>query len=114
VVSTFARAVAEHLAWQHPDRFVSTADKSRRKGLIFVDWLRNTRGATAVASWSPRARASAGVAVPVSWTALGRVRSGDHYSIGKLPAGTTDPWRGFAASARGIGPGVIDRLAALQ
>lgn len=112
IVSTFARAIAEYLAARDPDRYVSVADKSRRKGRIFVDWLRNTRGATAVAAWSPRAREAAGVSVPITWDQLSRVRSGDHYTIVSLPDG--DAWRGFTRSARRITSQVIDRLGELS
>lgn len=112
VVSGFARAVAEHLAARDPERFLARAARAERTGRIFVDWLRNTRGATAVAPWSPRARASAGVSVPVSWAALGRLSAGDHYAIGSLPS-TSDAWAGLAASARRLGATVLDRFAAL-
>lgn len=113
VTSGFARAVAEHLAWQHPDRYISKAEKARRTGRIFIDWLRNTRGATAVAAWSPRARASAGVAVPVTWERLARIKAGDQYTIGKLPTGP-EAWTGFRRSARAITEAVLDRLEKLQ
>ncbi len=111
VVSTFARAIAEYLSASDPDRYVSVADKSRRKGRIFVDWLRNTRGATSVAAWSPRARDAAGVSVPIRWDQLTGVQSGDEYTIGALP--DSDAWTGFARSARRITSRVIDRLGEL-
>src|SRR5690606_6053289 len=112
VVSTFARAIAEYLAESRPDRYVSVADKSRRKGRMFIDWLRNTRGATAVAAWSPRAREAAGVSVPISWTQLAKVKRGDQYTISSLPSGG-DQWDGFDRSARRITTEVIDRLGEL-
>ncbi len=93
-VSDFARAVAERLASEAPSRFVSVASKAQRPGKVFVDWLRNTRGATSVAPWSMRARPRAGVSVPIPWSALSRVKAGDQYTVralsrGKLP---TDAW----------------------
>ena len=93
-VSAFARAVAERLSEEAPDKFVSVASKAQRPGKVFVDWLRNTRGATSVAPWSMRARASAGVSVPVPWSRLRSITAGDQYTImslsrGKLPA---DAW----------------------
>lgn len=109
VVSTFARAVAEHLVERYPQSYVSVADKSRRKGRVFIDWLRNTRGATSVAAWSPRAREAAGVSVPLSWQGLGRIRSGDQFTVRSLPR-SGDQWRGFDDSARRINGAVIDRL----
>ena len=55
--------------------------KAKRSGLIFIDWLRNARGATSVAGWSLRARAGAPAAVPVEWDELQRLRRPDRYSI---------------------------------
>jgi bifunctional non-homologous end joining protein LigD len=95
VASGFARGVAERLAAEHPDRYLSRAAKAARKGRIFIDWLRNSRGATAVAPWSPRARAEAGVSVPVSWRSINKITSGDQYRLGRVPAG--DPWRDIGA-----------------
>ena len=69
-VKSFADRFARALAQAEPDRFVATMSKAKRKGRIFVDWLRNQRGATAVLPYSARARAGAPVAAPVSWTEL--------------------------------------------
>ncbi|KQM73902.1 DNA ligase D [Sphingomonas sp. Leaf20] len=69
-VKDFADRFARALAGAEPDRFVATMAKARRKGRIFIDWLRNQRGATAVMPYSARARAGAPVAAPVSWTEL--------------------------------------------
>ncbi|VWX53089.1 DNA ligase D [Novosphingobium sp. 9U] len=66
----FARRFAEALAMAEPDRFVATMSKAKRKGKIFIDWLRNQRGATAVVPYSARARAGAPVAVPIAWDEL--------------------------------------------
>ena len=69
-VKSFADRFARALAQAEPERFVATMSKAQRKGRIFVDWLRNQRGATAVLPYSARARAGAPVAAPVSWTEL--------------------------------------------
>jgi bifunctional non-homologous end joining protein LigD len=69
-VKDFAHRFAEALAQAEPDRFVATMAKAKRKGRIFVDYLRNQRGSTAVLPYSARARAGAPVAAPVSWTEL--------------------------------------------
>jgi bifunctional non-homologous end joining protein LigD len=66
-VSDFSRRVAEALVKQAPDRYVATVSKAKRRGKIFIDYLRNTRGATFVAPYSTRARAGAPLALPVTW-----------------------------------------------
>ena len=73
-VKAFAKDLAESMAADEPKRFVSKASKAARKGKIFVDWLRNIRGATAIATWSPRARPGAPVAVPVPWATLRKTK----------------------------------------
>ena len=69
-VKDFASRFAQALSQAEPDRFVATMAKAKRKGRIFIDWLRNQRGATAILPYSARARAGAPVAAPVSWTEL--------------------------------------------
>jgi bifunctional non-homologous end joining protein LigD len=70
--------------------------KQKRTGRIFIDWLRNTRGATSITSWSLRARPGAPVAVPLRWEDLGRVASSSAFDIRKAArraAGLrADPW----------------------
>jgi bifunctional non-homologous end joining protein LigD len=55
--------------------------KAKREGRIFVDWLRNGRGATAIASWSLRARPGATVAMPVTWEELALARTPDKFNL---------------------------------
>ncbi len=69
-VKDFASRFAQALAQAEPDRFVATMAKAKRKGRIFIDWLRNQRGSTAIMPYSARTRAGAPVAAPVSWTEL--------------------------------------------
>ena len=69
-VRDFAERFARALEQDDPARFVANMAKARRKGRIFVDYLRNGRGSTAIMPFSARARAGAPVAVPVSWTEL--------------------------------------------
>ena len=92
---SFAQALAQHA----PDRYVATMSKAKRNGVIFIDWLRNARGATSVCSWSLRARASAGVAVPLRWEELGRVAAADAFPLDKALARAKrlkgDPWEGI-------------------
>ena len=95
----FAQAVAEAAREADPLRYVATASKRRRKGRIFIDWLRNGRGATSVASFSVRARAGAPVSMPLRWEELGRVKAGNAWHIGNALARLSrlrgHPWDGF-------------------
>ncbi len=73
----FSRAIAE----AEPKMFTANIRKVERKGRIFLDWLRNQRGATAVMPYSARAREGAPLAAPVAWEELDRYDSGHHFSI---------------------------------
>ena len=66
----FCRAVAEELTRREPERYVATMSKAKRKGKIFIDYLRNARGATFIAPYSPRARENATIAMPIAWDEL--------------------------------------------
>ncbi|HEY1142116.1 MAG TPA: DNA ligase D, partial [Lysobacter sp.] len=104
----FAAAVAD----EQPERYVATMSKAKRGGRIFIDWLRNTRGATSIAAWSLRARAGAPAAMLLSWDELTRIRRPDRYSIAdaagrEFPAQTAE----LIASAPPL-PGVRARRAA--
>ncbi|PZQ56472.1 MAG: DNA ligase D [Novosphingobium pentaromativorans] len=78
----FARRFAEAMSLAEPERYVATMSKARRKGRIFIDWLRNQRGATAVLPYSARAREGAPVAVPISWDELDAMKDAHPFSIG--------------------------------
>jgi bifunctional non-homologous end joining protein LigD len=99
VVKPFARAVAEVLAAREPRRYVSTASKAVREGRIFIDYLRNGRGATSVASWSLRSRSGAPVAVPLTWDELEQIDSASAFDIDSAPQRiaslAADPWAGI-------------------
>ena len=93
----FCEAFARAMETQAPKRYVATATKAKRKGVIFIDWLRNGRGATSVTNWSLRARPEAGVAVPLAWSELGRTKAGNDYPLARAlrrAAGQrNDPWQ---------------------
>jgi len=95
----FARGFAETLARLQPHRFLATATKSLRNKRIFLDYLRNGRGATAVASYSLRARPGAPVAMPLAWSELGKLARPDAFTIENVPARLKrrrkDPWEGI-------------------
>lgn len=94
-----ARGIAVSLAEEDPSRFTAVMSKSRRRGRIFIDYLRNERGSTAIAPYSPRARGTAPVAVPVAWGELARMDSAAAYTIATLPRRVSslrhDPWEGY-------------------
>lgn len=81
LVSRFARSLAQSLARRDPDRLVATMSKAQRRGKVFIDWLRNDRGATAIAPYSVRARRTAPVAVPVSWAELPALDAANCFSV---------------------------------
>lgn len=95
-VKAFAQAVAQAMALLKPLEFVSVAGEKNRENRIFVDWLRNGRGATSVGSYSLRARPSAGVAMPITWEQLARIKSGDAFTIKNalkaVQRRRADPW----------------------
>ncbi len=80
-VKDFADRFARAMAGAEPERFVATMAKAKRKGRIFIDWLRNQRGATAVMPYSARARAGAPVAAPVSWTELRDIETAARWGV---------------------------------
>ena len=81
-VKDFADRFARALAAAEPDRFTATMTKAKRTGRIFIDWLRNQRGATAIMPYSARARAQAPVAAPVSWTELRDLDTAARWHVG--------------------------------
>ena len=104
----FTRGLAEAMARDAPRRFTSHVRMEERRGRILVDWLRNGLGATAVASYSPRARPGALVATPLGWSEVTQALDPAAFTIGTLRRRIDrlgDPWATFAASARPL-PGI--------
>ena len=89
-VKAFAHEVAERLAASAPERYTTNPLKEARRGRVFLDHLRNSRGATAVAAFSPRARAGAPIAVPLDWEALNDDPAAIQRVLSDPP--TDDPW----------------------
>ena len=104
----FARLFAEAMATAEPDRFVATMAKAKRKGKIFIDWLRNQRGATAVMPYSARARAGAPVAAPVSWRELTDIDSPARWTIDDADAlidrASAPDLKGWGFAEQALGP----------
>jgi bifunctional non-homologous end joining protein LigD len=114
-VLAFTRAVAEAQVRDDPDGLTTDMAKHRRRGRIFIDYLRNARGATAVASYSTRARPGAPVAVPRRWDELGAAMVSDRYGVAnlrlRLAALGGDPWGAFEQSRRPLTRRMLARLA---
>ena len=105
-VALFARMVATTLAERRPRNFTARMSKAERTGRIFIDWLRNDAGSTAVCPFSLRARPGAPVAVPVTWDELSRLRRANGFDM-------AEALRRDLAFADGIRPGgITDRTAA--
>jgi bifunctional non-homologous end joining protein LigD len=98
-VRGFSQDLARRMEREEKDRFVSSSSKAKRKGRIFVDYLRNGRGATAIASYSTRARPGAPVATPLRWDELDELESGAAFTVETVPSRLdrqeADPWEGF-------------------
>lgn len=101
-VKALSQRIVAHLAQTLPDRFVAKSGPRNRVGKIFVDYLRNGRGATTVAAWSPRARPGMGVSVPVGWDELPSLTSGAHYHLRNVEERLSQPeaWAGQSAARK--------------
>lgn len=102
-VKAFTKAMAHAIAADRPDLYVATVTKSKRRGKILIDYLRNQRGATAVAPYSTRARPGAGVSTPLDWAELGPDIGPAYFTVENVPkrlaALSTDPWAELLRSA---------------
>ena len=99
----FCRGVAEAMAADEPRLYIAKAIKAQRHGRIFIDYLRNARGATAVVAYGPRARPGAAVSMPVDWDELDPSIGPDWFTVANAPARLAnlkaDPWAGLRRSA---------------
>jgi bifunctional non-homologous end joining protein LigD len=113
-VKAFAHAVAEAHAADDAQRLTTNMAKARRRGRVFLDYLRNGRGATAIASYATRARPGAPVAVPLRWNELSPRIAGNHYNLDnvrrRLGALGSDPWSGFRKGARPLTRRMLDAV----
>ena len=114
LAKTFSKTLAHAMSEAEPDRFVATMSKKKRAGRIFIDWLRNERGATAVSPYSLRARKGAPVALPVAWSELKGLDGANTFSMGAVRERLEDPcpYLGLAGDLQRITSDVTDRLEA--
>jgi bifunctional non-homologous end joining protein LigD len=100
-VKPFCRAFAETMSQENPDAYLPTMRKLDRRGKILIDWLRNGLGATAVASFCPRARPGANVATPVAWGEVNDKLNPADFTLRSVPDRLArlraDPWQEFTS-----------------
>jgi bifunctional non-homologous end joining protein LigD len=110
----FCKTLADFLVAAAPDRYIAKMSKAARKGKIFVDYLRNDRGATAIAPYSTRARPGATVSVPIKWEELTNRLTSDHFTIKNLPSRLSrlksDPWADMLTTKQNITAAMLKRL----
>ena len=103
-VKAFARGLSETVAAADPEHLTTNMSKKNRVGKLFIDYLRNSRGATAIANYSTRSRQGAPVAVPLRWDELSQLKASNAYDIDtvrrRLNSLKCDPWAGFDEARR--------------
>ncbi|MBK0057527.1 DNA ligase D [Pseudomonas sp. S44] len=104
-VKDFSHALVEHMARLFPDRLSAVSGPKNRVGRIFIDYLRNGKGATTVAAYSLRAREGLPVSVPIWREELSQLKGADQWNIGNLHerlAQVEDPWSEMASTRQSI------------
>ncbi len=103
IAKDFAHTIAVSMAKDEPARYTANPIKAQRRNRVFIDYLRNSREATAIVPYSTRARAGAPVAVPLAWSELGSLRAANQYTVKNLSQRLSklsgDPWAGMGRSA---------------
>jgi bifunctional non-homologous end joining protein LigD len=111
--------VAQRLEREDPASFTANMGKANRRGKVFVDYLRNVRGANAVAAYSTRAKEGAPVSVPVDWDELDRLSGPRDFTVAEVPlrvlgAGSgraADPWAAYLATKQRVPASLMRELA---
>ncbi|HEV2303426.1 MAG TPA: DNA ligase D [Stellaceae bacterium] len=110
----FSKWVADRLAEQFPNEFTANPAKRARTGRIYLDYLRNSRGATAVGAYSPRARPGAPVATPLSWEEVENDVHAADFTLKTVPQRLArlhaDPWAEMADGAQTLSPALRRRI----
>jgi bifunctional non-homologous end joining protein LigD len=106
LVKDFSRAVAENVVRQFPADYIATMSKQKRRSKIFIDYLRNGRGATSVSAYSTRARRGAPISTPLAWDELSPDIRPDTFNIQnirqRLSSRKSDPWEGYFSVRQSI------------
>lgn len=113
-IKAFARGVAEAMTTAAPDHYTTNLAKRARTGKVFIDYLRNERGATSVAPYSTRARATAPVSLPIAWDALSRLEGPGQYPLltvlRLLKRRRIDPWAEMFITKQSITAAMLKRF----
>ncbi len=113
----FTKEVAEAVKRRNPDKFITTAGKSKRKGKIFIDYLRNGRGSTSVAPFSTRAREGAPISTPIGWHEVSPELSANQYTIEnlfrRLSALSEDPWKDYFEVKQRLSKSLFEKVKSL-
>lgn len=114
-VKRFARSLAGHMVRILPGRFTDNMSKRARKGKVYLDYLRNGRGATAVAAYSTRAKPRAPISVPLTWDECSPELRSDRFTLHnieeRLSRLAKDPWAEYAKVHQHLTAGMVRRLA---
>ena len=114
MVKGFCKAVADVLERTFPDRFTSKLLKVSRRGKIFIDYLRNAEGSTAVAAYSTRAKPNAPVSTPIAWDELSRDVRLAHFNVKNVPQRLAkmkhDPWQKLEKSERSLSSAMMAKV----
>jgi len=113
-VKAFTKWVADRFVAQSPERFTANQAKRARRGRIYIDYLRNSRGATAIGTYSPRARPGAPVSTPLFWEEVEKGARPEGFTVVTVPqrlaALDTDPWAEIGKLRQSIGAAVRRRM----
>jgi bifunctional non-homologous end joining protein LigD len=113
-VKAFSKWVADRLAALRPEAFTANQALRARQGRVYIDYLRNGRGATAVGAYSPRARPGAPVSAPLDWSEVERGVRPDGLTVATVPARlaalAADPWAEIGTLRQSIGAAVRRHL----
>jgi bifunctional non-homologous end joining protein LigD len=113
-IKTFTKWVADQFVAQSADRFTANQAKRARRGRIYIDYLRNSRGATAIGAYSPRARQGAPVSTPIFWEEVEKGVRPEAFTVATVPdrlaALDTDPWAEIGKLRQSISAAVRRRI----
>jgi bifunctional non-homologous end joining protein LigD len=115
VIKSFSKAIADLFVQTFPDRFTAKLAKAARTGKIFIDYLRNDEGSTAIAPYSIRARKGAPVSMPIAWEELSKADMRfPYFNVKNAPSllkkRRKDPWARFLSVKQGVGVSLLKKL----